>query len=287
MSVLIADAGSTSTTWAELNGDKEQILRTSGINPVIKVDAEIESVVYDELGMLLNSSSVEKIFFFGDGCGDFKQAGRVQKILKEAFRNAEVEIKTDIEGAGLSVFGNSRGIVVISETASSAGFMDGGKLMDVMPAKAYPEGDYGSGAHIGALILKDYFAGEAPVAIKQLIESRRRLTLDELFVLFQDATKSKLIASKVLTDVVTSTEFDNPIYKEYLKKLVFESLELLFNQLKKHFRNALAQQPLRFVGGTVSTFEEYFREFFRKKGLILDDVQRTPIHGLIAYHRGL
>lgn len=157
--------------------------------------------------------------------------------------------------------------------------------MDIMPSKAYPEGDFASGAHIGSLIMMDFYEGNAPVEIKKLIESRRRLTIDQLFVLFQDPTKSKMIASKVLADVVTSSEFDNPIHKDYLKRLVNQSLDPFFDQLKSHFRNALALQSLRFIGGTVAVFETEFREYFRKKGLIIDDVQRTPIHGLIGFHK--
>ena len=285
MSVLIADGGATSTTWAELKGDQEQVLRTSGINPSLKVNAEIEAVVFDELGPLINSSAVDKILYYGAGCASFERASRIKKILKEAFRNAEIEVKTDIEGAGISIFGNSTGIVAISGTGSSAGFMDGGALVDIMPSKAYPEGDFGSGAHIGSLIMKDFYMGKAPIEIKNLIESRRRLSIDQLFVLFQDPTKSKLIASKVVADVVTSSEFDKPIHKEYLKRLIFEALDPFFDQLRMHFKNALAMQPLRFVGGTVAVFEEEFREYFRQKGLIIDDIQRTSIHGLIRFHK--
>ncbi len=285
MSLIIADGGATSTTWAEIKGGQEQLLRTSGINPAIKVDAEIESVVFDELGPLINSSSVDQIIFYGAGCSDFNRAQRMKKILGEAFRNANIIIKTDIEGAGLSAFGHSTGIVAISGTGSSAGFMDGGTLVDIMPSKAYPEGDFASGAHIGALIMMDFYEGSAPVEIKRLIESRRRLSIDQLFVLFQDPTKSKMIASKVLADVVTSSEFDKPIHKDYLQRLVYQSLDPFFDQLKYHFKNALALQSLRFVGGTVAVFEDEFREYFRKKGLIIDDIQRTPIHGLIAFHK--
>ncbi len=284
MSIIIADGGATSTTWAELKGGEEQIVRTSGINPFLKVDAEIETVIYDELGMLLNTSIVDKVLFYGAGCGDFQRANRVKKILSEAFRNAEIIIKTDIEGAGISLFGNSTGIVGISGTGSSAGFMNQGILVDIMPSKPYPEGDFGSGSHIGSLILKDFYAGQAPQEIKQLIQSRRRLSLDQLFVLFQDPTKSKMIASKVLTDVVTSSEFDKPMHQEYLKRLVFESLDPFFKQLKSHFKNALANQSIRFVGGTVAAFDDYFREFFRQKGLLIDEIQRNPIHGLIRHH---
>ncbi|MBO6793142.1 MAG: hypothetical protein JJ895_04475 [Balneolaceae bacterium] len=284
MSILIADAGATSTSWALIKENDHQIVRTSGLDPSLKVDAEIESVIFDELSLLLNTSQISQVIYYGAGCGDFKHANRIKKILSEAFRKAEVSVKTDIEGAGLALFAKQTGIVVISGSGSSAGFMDNGKLVDVMPSKAYPEGDFGSGAHIGALVLSDFFAGDVPSEIKNVIQARRRLSIDDLFVQFQDPIKSKLIASKALGDVISSAEFDQPLHQDYLKRLVFEAIEPLFDQLKNHFKNALAQQSIRFAGGTVGVFEEYFREYFRKKGLIIDKVEKTPIIGLIDYH---
>ncbi len=284
MSILIADGGATSTTWALIKENDHQIVRTSGLDPSLKVDAEIESVIFDELSLLLNTSQITQVFYYGAGCGDFKHANRIKKILTEAFRKAKVLVKTDIEGSGLALFAKQTGIVVISGSGSSAGFMDSGKLVDVMPSKAYPEGDFGSGAHIGALILADFFAGDVPTEIKNVIQARRRLSIDDLFVQFQDPIKSKLIASKALGDVISSSEFDQPLHQDYLKRLVFEAIGPLYDQLKHHFKHALAQQSIRFTGGTVGVFEEYFREYFRKKGLIIDKVEKTPITGLIEYH---
>lgn len=285
MSILIADGGATSTSWAVVKGNGHQIVRTSGLNPTLKVDAEIESVIFDELSLLINSSLVSEVYFYGAGCDEFKNSNRIKRILSEAFRKAEITVKPDIEGAGLALFAKQTGIVVISGTGSSAGFMHEGSLVDIMPSKSYPAGDFGSGAHIGSLILKDFFVDEVPVEIKELIQARRRLSIDELFVQFQDPMKSKLIASKALMDVITSAEFDKPMHQEYLKRLVFEAIEPFFDQLKHHFKNALAQQSLRFVGGTVAVFEHHFREYFRTKGLIIDKIERTPINGLIEFHQ--
>ena len=285
MSILIADAGATKTSWAVLKGDEEQIVRTSGINPVLKVDAEIESVLFDELAMLISTSGIDKVYFYGAGCGSFPQAERVRKLLAELFRKKEIAIKTDLEGAGLAIFDQAKGVVAISGTGSSAGFMEGGKLVDIMPSKAYPDGDFGSGSHIGSLIMHDYFAGELPASIQKLIDSRRKLNLDELFIQFQDPIKSKLIASKALADIVNDPGFGEPMHQEYLKRLVLESVEQFYDQLKAYFKNALAVQPIRFVGSTAAVFESIFRDFYKTKGILIDDVQRSPIHGLIRYHK--
>ena len=287
MSILIADAGATLTSWAVIDGDKEQVVRTSGINPVLKVDAEIESVLFDELTMLINTSKVKEVHFYGAGCGSWEQAERVQSLLLELFRKKNVHVKTDLEGAGRSIFDRSRGIIAISGTGSSAGFMEKGDLVDQMPSKAYPEGDFGSGSHIGALIMKDYFVGDTPKSIKKIIDGQRRLNLDELFIQFQDPKKSKLIASKALRDLVNSPDFGEPLHQEYLKRIVLESVETLFDQMKDYFKSALAEQSVRFVGSTASTFETYFRSYFKDNGVVIDDFQQRPIHGLIRYHKSL
>lgn len=284
MSILIADAGATSTSWAIIKGEEQQVIRTSGINPTIKVDAEIESVLFDELGLLINTSAIQQVFFYGAGCGTYKEAERVKKKLGEVFRNKEIYVATDLAGAGLSVFDQSRGIVCISGTGSSAGFMEGGALADVMPTKAYPEGDFGSGSHIGALILKDYLAEKSPKSIMKILDENRRLSIDELFVHFQDPKKSKLIASKALRDVATSPDFKNPAHQNYIDQQVWTSLDKFFGQLKNHFKNALIKQPIRYVGSTVYVFEDQFRKYFKNKGILLDEVVRSPIHGLVRYH---
>ena len=285
MSILIADAGATLTSWAVIDGEEEKVVRTSGINPVLKVDAEIESVLFDELSSLINTSKVTEVYFYGAGCETWEQAGRVQNLLLELFRTKNIHVKSDLEGAGRSIFDRSKGIIIVSGTSSGAGFMDRGDLVDQMPTKNYPEGDYGSGSHIGALIMKDYFTGDTPVSIKKIIDGQRRLHLDQLFVQFQDPKKSKLIASKALRDLVTSSEFGEPLHQEYIKRIVFESVELLFEQMKTYFKSTLTEQSVRLVGSTASTFESYFRSFLKQQGVEIDDIQQRPIHGLIRFHK--
>jgi hypothetical protein len=285
MSIILADAGATSTTWVVINNSQEKLIHTSGINPAINNDSQIEAILFDELKPHIHSTTVKKILFYGAGCLDHSRALRMDKILRTAFNTAEIIIKTDIEAAGISAFGVAKGIVVISGTGSSTGLMDGGTLVDVMPSKAYPEGDYASGAHIGALIVRDYNEGSIPIEIKKELISRNKVSLDELFVLFQDSKQSKMIASRVLAYVVTAPLFKLAIHKEYVRGLVNESLNLFYEQLKGHYTSNLATHSLSFVGGTVFTFKDEFRQFFQHKGVQINRIIRTPIKGLIDFHK--
>ncbi len=285
MCINAADAGATATTRIVINKSEEKLIHTSGINPAINNDCQIEAILFHELKPYIHSTTINKIFFYGAGCLDHSRASRMDKILGTAFNTAEIIIKTDIEAAGISAFGVAKGIVVISGTGSSAGLMDGGTLVDVMPSKAYPEGDYASGAHIGALIMRDYNEGSIPIEIKKELISRNKISLDELFVLFQDSRHSKIIASRVLADVVTAPLFKHAIHQKYVKRLVNESLNLFYQQLNEHYTSNLATHSLSFVGGTVFTFKDEFRQFFKHKGIQIHKIIRTPVKGLIDFHK--
>ncbi|MBO6525069.1 MAG: hypothetical protein JJ971_14670 [Balneolaceae bacterium] len=279
MRLLIADSGATKTSWALINRDEVHRIETSGLNPVYKADKEIESIIFDELLPQLSTKDLSHLFFYGAGCRLWSNAERVDRYLKEAFPKSEVEIKTDIEGAGLSLFGDESGVIVISGTGSSAGFMHKGDLVDLMSSKTYPEGDFGSGCHIGALVLRDYFKDEAPDFIKLVIEKNKKLDDEALFLQFQNPTKSKQIAAKVMRDI---GEF---IDTEYVKTKAQASIEMLIKQLETHFKEAFGKHPVKLTGSTAFHFEGIFREIFRRKGIEIVEIQKNPIEGLTRYHK--
>ena len=116
MRLLIADSGATKTSWTIIDREKEEDFGTAGLNPVFKSDTEIESIIFDELLPLLSIKDLDQLYFYGAGCRQWDQAERVEKFLKEAFPKSEIHVKTDIEGAGLSLFGDESGFIVISGT---------------------------------------------------------------------------------------------------------------------------------------------------------------------------
>lgn len=278
MRILIADSGATKTSWAIGSGDEFSIIHTSGMNPSNKTDHELEAVVLEELFPQLLDENFDKLHFYGAGCKAREQSERVEIILKEAFSEAFISVKTDIEAAGLSLFGKEEGIVVISGTGSSAGLMKKGELMDIMDSKAYPEGDYGSGSHIGGLVLQDYFEDKVPQEIKTAIEEHGNESFKERFLLFQDSGTSKQIAAKAMRDVA---EFKN---SEYLKDKAEISIRLLLEQLNNHFAKGLSQIPVKLIGSTAFYFKEVFRSICSEEGIEIVDIQQNPIEELIKYH---
>ncbi len=286
MSILVADGGATKTAWVLISEDEEDIvIKTGGMNPRLKIDSEIESVIFDELIPQISTKEISELFFYGSGCRYWADAERMRFLLSEAFRSTDIKILTDIQGAGRAVFGEDEGIVVISGTGSSSGLMRGGWLVDIMSSKAYPEGDYGSGCHIGSLILRDYFTNQCPSEIKELLDKERKLNFDELFLQFQDQVKSKQIAAKAMRDIASS-EIIDPESISYVEQLAATSVRMLLNLMLNHFgESALRSHPIKLIGSTAVHFEPVFQKVFSSANLEIVSIEQSPVKGLIRFHR--
>lgn len=276
MSVLIADSGATKTSWVLLSEDVRFEIRTSGLNPHLLTDKEIERILSYQVLPAFENSGISKIFFYGAGCRAKEQARRIQVELEKVFPGAAINIGTDIEGAGLALFKDEPGILIISGTGSSGGFMTEGKLVDIMSTTVYPNGDFGSGSHIGLLVLEDYLSGKIPESIKEILSKALSLEIEE--------SLSKQVAAKALKEVVISNELSKHPESEYLIKKAKSSIELLLKQLVYHFGKALTQNHVKMIGTTALYFELVFRDVFSTAGVEISEIEQNPIEGLINYH---
>ena len=73
--------------------------------------------------------------------------------------------------------------------------------------------------------------------------------------------------------------------KTYLKGLVHKALNPFYHQIIFNFKNMLDKHPFCFVGGTAAVFEHDFREFFKIRNITIHKIQRSPISGMINFHR--
>ena len=72
---------------------------TLGINPYYQSIQEITEVLQDSLKPQIQSP-VEKVYFYGAGCGTIKNQGKVSEVLNLAFQNAiTINVKEDLMAA--------------------------------------------------------------------------------------------------------------------------------------------------------------------------------------------
>ena len=111
---LIADSGSTKSTWAVIgHGTVNKTILTAGLNPYFHTPETIALVLQKELAPFLDPSSIAAIDFYGAGCSTDSKNRMLKDALKDVFSSAEINIFHDILGAARALFGKERGIAGI------------------------------------------------------------------------------------------------------------------------------------------------------------------------------
>ena len=138
MTHLIADSGSTKTSWILTDGRTRQEFETMGINPVRDSEEEIERVI-DQLinrptpppsfvGRGTDTTANEgnnvtaplptrerlregflHLFFYGAGCIP-PYSDVVRRVLERRFPEAEIHVESDLLGAAHALCGREEGI---------------------------------------------------------------------------------------------------------------------------------------------------------------------------------
>lgn len=119
---LIADSGSTKTTWCLISdkrpNENERYVTGVGINPVRDDEAAINSALN---GVdLLSSSEINEVHFYGAGCIP-TTITIMERVLSKRFPDASIEVASDLLGAARALCGKEEGIACILGTGSNSG----------------------------------------------------------------------------------------------------------------------------------------------------------------------
>ena len=116
--ILIADSGSTKTTWMEVESGNKVV--TEGLNPHFTTDEQFLAACATVRQHFSIFNSQFSITFYGAGCGNATQCKRVKMLLQKAFETENVEVETDMLGACRATAGNRPALVGILGTGSNA-----------------------------------------------------------------------------------------------------------------------------------------------------------------------
>ncbi|MBN1383506.1 MAG: ATPase, partial [Elusimicrobia bacterium] len=116
--ILIADSGSTKTTWVLIDSGRKIAgqCQTAGINPFYQSEDDIFNSISKEF--TLKVSGLKSLFFYGAGCTDSAKKGVVLRALKKLWNPDEVLIESDLLCAARSLCGFKPGIAAILGTGS-------------------------------------------------------------------------------------------------------------------------------------------------------------------------
>ena len=179
--ILIADGGSTKCDWILLNSKGEQLFktRTKGVNPAVFPEAMLEQRIEENPELLEVKSQVERIHFYGAGCGTEIPRKLLQDIIANFFTNAsEVQVKEDMVAAVYAAT-TEPGIVCILGTGSNSCYFDGKDVHMAVESLGYILMDEASGNYFGKRLLRDYYYKRMPPDIAAKFEKDFDLSIPD------------------------------------------------------------------------------------------------------------
>ncbi len=278
--MLIADSGSTKTTWALLSEGKQNIVRTQGLSPYFLSANEIRQVLLEELIPKLNlkSSMIEEIFFYGTGVAVFEKSKQVEEALSAVFRESKIEINHDLTGAARALCQRQEGMACILGTGSGVCYYDGRIIQEMSPGLGFILGDEGSGADLGKRLVRAYLYQILDLSLRKQFYAQYQLSKGQILEkIYEEDHPNRFLAnfSKFI-----GSHRGHPQIEAILKECIHHFLNthvLNYKQCK--------EKPIHLVGGVAYAFQEDIRQQIEEEGLRFGHVLKEPIEGLISYHK--
>ena len=272
MNYLIADSGSTKTSWVFIDNEgRHQELETLGINPVRDTEEEIEKAVHPVRRVWRGDLSV---FFYGAGCIP-PYSDVVRGVLERCFPQAETHVESDLLGAAHALCQGEEGIACILGTGSNSCLYDGEGIVQNVSPLGWILGDEGSGAVLGRLLVGNVLKSQFSPALCQAFEEETGLTrADIIDKVYRQPLPNRFLASLV------------PFLGRHREEAEIHSF--LIDELRRFLRRNVAQYrrldlPVSFVGGIAHSYADELREALRLEGMTLGRILKRHIDGMVEY----
>lgn len=278
--LLFTDGGSTKCDWVGLDQQKQVVFTstTSGLNPSVLNDNELEKVVRSLNNLQTISGQVTKIDFYGAGCGSATYKTRLKKVLKNVFLRADVNVEEDTLAAVRSVT-TKPALVCILGTGSNSCYFDGNKIHQPIPSLGYILMDEGSGNYFGKQLLRDYFYKSMPETIYNAFKENYNLLPDVVKQnLYQKPNPNAYLAS------FASFVFSQPDVDGYFYNMLTKGLSQFIKKRVLCFQEA-SDVPIHFVGSIAYFSKEILTECLENFNLQVGKIIQKPIDGLVSYYQ--
>ncbi|MFD2518467.1 N-acetylglucosamine kinase [Salinimicrobium flavum] len=278
--ILIADGGSTKCDWILLDSKGEQLLktRTKGLNPaVFKTEVLLERLDENE-DLQKVRSQVERVHFYGAGCGTPKPTAMLQKLLSGWFSNAtEVLVQEDMVAAVYAVT-DKPGIVCILGTGSNSCYYDGKTIRTAVDSLGYILMDEASGNYFGKRLIRDYYYKKMPKSLADKFEKEYDLSSDTIKenIYKKDSPNTYL------------AQFAEFIFKNerngYFYQLIAEGMQNFIEHRVLCFKEA-QNVPIHFVGSIAYFSQDIIKDALQPYRLEAGNFVQRPIDGILDYYR--
>ena len=277
--ILIADAGSTKTSWVMVNNERMMIgnFESGGLNPTVFDEETLSKNIARNNEMFNHAPYIREIYLYGSGVDDSFAHEKLHKVLSGLFDKAEIYIFSDMLAAARATAGSEEGIVSILGTGSNSCYYDGKEIVKSYGYFGYLLMDDASGNWFGKQLLRDYLFKRMPKQLKQQFKNDYKLDEKTIITnLYQKPQPNTYLAS--------FAPFMSAHYKsKYIKDLLYRGFEKFVKQELSTYKQ-YRELPLHFNGSIAFHFQKELKEVIENEGLILGEIIKNPVQKLIDFH---
>ena len=276
---LIADSGSTKTTWCV--ADKGSVVAqrlTGGMNPFFQSEEEMRRLLAEELLPGLEGFAITQIFFYGAGCAFPEQTEAVRRAVLSLWNGADVRVESDLVGAAHSLCGDEAGIACILGTGSNSCLYDGRSIRQQVSPLGFILGDEGSGAVLGRRLVGDCLKRQMPARLAQALLEAYDLTPERILEkVYRQPFPNRFLAS--LVPFIRAH-----IDEEAMRRLVDEEFTRFFRRNVMMY-TGYERLPVHFAGSVAYHFRDILQAVAQRLSLQLGRVEASPLDGLVEFYR--
>ncbi len=275
--LLIADSGSTKTTWclSDRKSDKLITLQTDGINPFYQDENAIFQTLAGQIGVI--EETIDEIHFYGAGCANAEVNNIVKKALKRFFKTDCIEIQSDLLAAARALCQRNPGIACIMGTGSNSCYYNGHEIEQHVSPLGFILGDEGSGAVLGKRLLADVLKNQLPSHIIQLFFEQYKTNRNEILEnIYRKPFPNRYAAG-------FTTFIGSHINEPSLELLVTTEFELFLKRNVLQYQNS-GNLEINFTGSIAFYFQKQLNTACRIFNLRPGKIMKDPMNGLIEYH---
>ncbi len=278
--ILIADGGSTKCDWILLDLKGEQVLktRTKGLNPAVFKAEVLEQRLAENDDLKQVREKVEKVHFYGAGCGTPKPTAALKVLLETYFTGAsEVQVQEDMVAAAYAVT-DKPGIVCILGTGSNSCYFNGKTVRTAVDSLGYILMDEASGNYFGKRLIRDYYYKKMPKSLADIFEKEYDLSSDSIKEnIYKKDNPNTYLAH--FAEFIFKNERNG-----YFYQLIAEGMQNFIEHRVLCFKEA-QNVPIHFVGSIAYFSQDIVKDALQPYRLTTGNFVQRPIDGILDYYR--
>ena len=277
--ILVADSGSTKTNWIALDNKGKTYFKidTPGLNPAVFQKETLRQRIITKSELNLIRNDVEKIYFYGAGCGTQTARNYLREVFEDIFINADIDIQEDTIAAVKSLRTDVPGVVCILGTGSNCSFFDGKETHQKIVSLGYIIMDFASGNYYGKQLLRDYYYHKMPKDFRAKFEKSYDLSPDVIKENIYKKDNPNTYLADIGRFLIENKQSD------YAQNLIKTGLRIFTENQILQFEESKST-PVYFVGSIAHFLKDEIEEVLVEYGLKLGKIVRHPIISLAEYH---